>query len=360
MITRWTKFDVLAECRQTLGLTGDPEDPLDDAMLAALLRRSAGIHCPCSRTTLRASLLECLQHLSEADRFSPERIDTIIEGLIMAGDLLELHDVVTVDPEVKGTWVFAAPPGFVVKPRGEVFLHGIVPDQDVFLPQSLASRVVSDGLTRVITPEFGEDLPGRLREWGLQELSVDTWLRSPKKVLAEDHFRRLTRLLSEQPPSGAVKEVQVLDPQQPVTYYRGRWASSGNRTGIFVARRPQEYGAPLWCLVELEVGAVVRLLDLPLRKSRWRGCDEAWHLQMAIDRCRRNPQVYRSRPEGGGVRLDFYAPLPEWSQRRLMIFGITVPWERSLLSYWLPAEAAASEERFLQERLWLSRLNDAG
>lgn len=354
MITRVTKSDVLAECRQTLGLTGDAENPLDDAMLAALLRRSAGIHCPCSQTTLRASLLESLQHLSESDKISSERIDAIIEGLIMAGDLLELHDVTTVDPEVKGTWVFAAPPGFVVRSRGDVFLLGIVPDQEVFLPQSLASRVVSDGLTRVIAPEFSEDLPGRLREWGLQELSVDTWLRSPRKVLPQEHLRRLTRFLREQPPSGAVNDLQILDPEQPVTYYRGRWGSPGNRTGVFVARRPQEYGAPLWCLVELEVGAVVRFLDLPLKKSRCRGCDEAWHLQMAIDRCRQNPQVYRRRPEGDGVRLDFYAPLPEWAQRRLMIFGVSVPRERSLISYWLPAEAAASEERFLQERLWLN------
>ena len=360
MITRVTETDILAECRQTLGLTSDPENPLDDAMLAALLRRSAGIHCPCSRTTLRASLLESLQHLSTAETALSERTDAVIEGLIMAGDLLELHDVTAVDPEGRGTWVFTAPPSFVVRPRGDIFLLGIVPDQDVFLPQSLASRIAYDGLTRVIAPESDEDLPGALRELGMQQLTVDVWLKSPTMELPRDHLDRLTRRLLEQPPSGAVNDLEVLDPEQPVTYYRGRWGSPGNRTGVFVARRPQEYGLPIWCFAELQAGTAVRLLDLPLKKSRWRGCDEAWHLQMAIDYCRQSPQVYRCKHDGDGMRLDFHAPLPEWSERRLMIFGASVPRERSLMSYWLPAEAAGIEERFLQERLWLSRLNDAG
>ncbi len=34
---------------------------------------------------------------------------------------------------------------------------------------------------------------------------------------------------------------------------------------------------------------------LPDKKKRWRGCDVAWHLQMAIDHCNHTPQVYRRR-----------------------------------------------------------------
>ena len=360
MITHVTKADVLAECRQTLGLACDSKNPLDDTMLAALLRRSAGIHCPCSRTTLRASLLESLQYLDTAETELSERVDTIIEGLIIGGDLLELHDVTAIDPKVRGTWVFAAPPSFVLRTHGDAFLLGIVPNQDVYLPQSLTSRITYNGLARVIAPEPDEDLPNALRELGLQQLTVDAWLKSPAKVLPEEHLDRLTRRLLKQPPSGSVDDLEVLDPGQPVTYYRGRWKRPVNLTGTFVARRPQKYGAPIWCFAELKAGTVVRFLDLPLKKSRWRGCDEAWHLQMAIDHSRQSPQIYRRDHDGDGVRLNFYTPLPEWSQRRLMILGTSVPRQRSLMSYWLPAEAAESEERFLQERLWLSCLNDAG
>ena len=357
MITEVNACDVLAGCRQTLGLSKDPEGFIDDVLLAALLRRTAGLHCPCSRTTLRSSLLESLQQLSQdQEKMSlSERIDIVIEGLIVGGDLVELNDVVTYDPGVKGTWVFAAPPSFVVRPSGSIFLLGIVPDQDVFLPESLASRICYDGLTRVIASAPDEDLPDELREQGLQRLSEDAWLKSPKAESSEDLLNRFRRKLVEQPPCGVINDLQIIDYVQSVTYYRGRWASPRDHTGTFVARRPQEFGAPIWCFAELQVGTVVRLLDLPLKKSRWRGCDVAWHLQMAIDHCHQSPQLYRHRHEGDSVRLDFFSPLPQWSQRRLMILGRPVPRKSSLISYQLPYTEAEAEESFLKERLWLSR-----
>ena len=359
MITKVLAGNVLTGCRQTLGLPGSQEGSIDDVLLAALLRRSAGIHCPCSRATLRGSLLESLQHLSPAETSLSDRIDEIIEGLIVGGDLLELNDVAIDDPNVKGTWVFAAPPSFVVRPSGGVFLLGIVRDQDVFLPRSLASRVKYEGLTRIITSKPDEELATGLLEQGLQQLSEDSWLKSPKAKRPEDMLRRFKYQLSAQPPSGAVADLQILDPTQPVNFYRGRWTTTQNQTGTFVARRPQEFGAPIWCFAELEEGSVVRLLDLPPKRTRWRGCDIAWHLQMAIDHCRHTPQIYRRLNDGDGVRLDFFSPLPEWSQRRLMIIGRPLPRERSLISYRIPSTEVEREEQFLQEQLWLSLTRDS-
>ena len=359
MITKVLAGDVLTGCRQTLGLPGSQEGSIDDVLLAALLRRSAGIHCPCSRAMLRGSLLESLQHLSPAETSLSDRIDEIIEGLIVGGDLLELNDVAIDDPEVRGTWVFAAPPSFVVRPSGDVFLLGIVHDQDVFLPQSLALRVKYEGLTRIIASKPNEELTTDLLEQGLQQLSENSWLKSPKAERPEDMLRQFKHQLSAQPPSGTVDDLQVLDPTQPVNFYRRRWTTTQNRTGTFVARRPQEFGAPIWCFAELEEGTVVRLLDLPPKRTRWRGCDIAWHLQMAIDHCRHTPQIYRRLNDGDGVRLDFFSPLPEWSQRRLMIIGRPLPRDRSLMSYRIPSTEVEREEQFLQEQLWLSLTRDS-
>lgn len=358
MIAKIEPEDVLEGCRHTLGLPVTPDISIDETLLAALLRRSAGILCPCSRITLRAALLESLQHLEKDQNSLSERIDAVIEGLIIGGDLLELSEVATVDPAVKGTWVFAAPPSYVVRPGGSVFLTGIVPDQDAFLPSSLASRIAHAGFTRVIVPKANEDLSEELREQGLQELSENVWLKSPKPETAENMVNAMERHLASQPRSGTVEELQILDPAQPARYYRGRWIVPKEQSGTFVARRPQDYGAPIWCFVALEDGIPVRLLDLPLRKTRWRGCDVAWHLQMAIDYCRAAPQLYRRRT-GDGVRLDFFSPLPQWSQRRLMIFGCPVPRESSLMSYRLSSTQAVPEERFLQVRLWLARTDDS-
>lgn len=351
--------ELLSNCRRILGLPAVQEPFVDDPLLAGLLRRSAGIHCPCSRVTLRASLLESLQHLAANGAPLPERVDAAIEALIVVGDLLELNDVVTEDTAVKGTWVFAAPPGFVVRPSGGVFLFGIVRDQDTFLPRSLAAHIVYDGFTRSIGPEWNRDLVQELREQGLQQLSDGAWLKSPKAEPAAKMLERFDRRLADQPSAGTVNDLEILDAERPVTYYRGRWTAPTKQSGTFVARRPQEFGAPIWCFVSLDSGVPVRLIDLPLERTRWRGCDVAWHLQMAIDRCHDNPQRYRRRVGDGGTRFDFFSPLPQWSQRRLMIFGQAASREKSLFSYILPRSEAQDEERFLQETLWLLPTEDS-
>jgi len=359
MITKVKPGDILGECRQVLGLKEDPHAPVDNVLLAALARRAAGIHCPCSRSTLRASLLECLQFLVPDEGLPSEHVDSVIEDLIVSGDLLELNDVAADDPDAKGTWVFAASPGFVLRPSGDIFLFGIVPDQDVFLPGHLGLRVRHEGFTRVITPKENEDLVAQLSEQGLRSFSEAEWLKKPEKEVPEKMLSRFEQKLRSQPPSGDIEDLKILDPEKPVNYYNGRWIAPRDHTGQFVARRPREFGAQIWCFVEMEAAGVSRLLDLPAGKSRWRGCDEAWRLQMAIDRCRGEPQLYRRRPDAKGVRLDFFSPLPKWSQRRLEIFGSPLSRQKSLMSYLLPHSEAETEERFLKEYLWLSPSPDS-
>jgi len=359
VVTELRPDDVLADCRRALHLPAAAGTPIDDGLLAALLRRSAGMHCPCSRAALRASLVESLRGLSQDDKQLADRIEEIIDALVVAGDLLELSDVVTDDPGAKGTWVYAAPPGFVARPSGSIFLFGVVPDQDAFLPEGLAARVTYEGFTRLIAQQPGEDLPAELRALGLQELAEHVWLKFPKAESAHEMLSALEYRLASQPPSGAIGDLQILDHAQSVTYYRGRWTAPKRHSGNFVARRPQEFGAALWCFVALQDGIPARLLDFPLKRTRWRGCDAAWHVQMALDRRLGHPQLYRRRVADNGARLDFFSPLPLWAQRRLMIFGRPVLPEKCLMSYWLPAGEANVEERFLQDRLWLSTSDGA-
>ena len=73
----------------------------------------------------------------------------LTDKLIVTGDLLELNQVTTDDPDVKGTWLFAAPPSFVARPDGTIFLLGIATDEVTPLPASLAANVVHEGVVRV-------------------------------------------------------------------------------------------------------------------------------------------------------------------------------------------------------------------
>lgn len=352
--------DVLAGCRQLLGLSpGAPA--IDEAYLAALVRHTAGIHCPCSAATLRAAALESLQYLAN-DTDIDSRIDDAIEGLVVGGDLLELNQVTTDDSSAKGTWLFAAPPSFVMRPRGSIFLTGIVADRDTYLPSELMARIHYDGYTRAIMPTEDEDLPMALTALGLQRLSEDSWLKLPKMQKAVELRDTTITKLHAQQRSGDIPDLQILDASKPVTYYRGRWLKPRHQSGVFVGRRPQEFGAAIWCVVELEDGVPKRLLDLPTPKTRWRGCDEAWRLQMAIDSANGSAQVYRVRIASEYAYLEFFSPLPLWAERRLMLVGRHEPPTKCLLSYRVRANELATEEEFLQEHLWLvrSQARDSG
>lgn len=355
VIEQISREDLLKMSRASVGLSRAAEQIIDDALLAALLRRTAGILCPCSVSTLISSVLDGLQYLVDDKDAIADQLIACAEGLIVTGDLLELNQVTTDDPDVKGTWVFMAPPSFVVRPDGTIHLIGIVPDEIVPLPAAFRSRIVHQGTARLLTPEPSEDLKSALRDLGWLELSNSTWLKSPKPTSAADLREAMLRRLEEQPASGPITDLSILDPASDVRYYASRWVAPTDHVGHFVARRPQAYGAPLWGYASLMNGNVTKFLDLPLKGTRWRGCDIAWHLQMAIDNGRNTPQFYRCRAASDGALFDFFSPLPLWAGRRLEVLGRPAPAQKCLFTYWIPQREVESEEEFLRERLWLAR-----
>lgn len=349
-----TREGVLKVSRESLGLSPSTA-PADDELLAALLRRAASILCPCSPATLIAFVLDGLQYLLE-DRNAPEeRLADLIDKLTVTGDLLELNQVTTDDLDVKSTWVFAAPPSFVARPDGTFFLLGIVPDHITPLPASLSANVLHEGVLRVLMPEPSQDARCLLREFGWLELFADSWLKAPRPETASQHRDAMRLMLDEQPASGAIADLMILDASRDTRQYSGRRVRPTHQSGRFVARRPQAYGAPIWGYAELADGMPSRFLDFPLKGTRWRGCDVAWHLQMAIDEGLGAPQVYRRRDEPGGAYFDFFSPLPLWAARRLAVLGNAAAPDRCLMTYWLPSQDLVMEEEFLRQRLWLKR-----
>jgi hypothetical protein len=149
VIEQISREGVLKASRRSLGLPADA-GTVDDEFLAALVRRAAGILCPCSPATIVASVMDGLHYLVEDRNAIEEKLVDVTDLLIVTGDLLELNQATTDDPDVKSTWVFAAPPTFVSRPDGTLFLLGIVPDEATPLPASLAANVVHEGVVRVL------------------------------------------------------------------------------------------------------------------------------------------------------------------------------------------------------------------
>lgn len=352
---RLTAEDVHAEKVRELGLDPNLLDLTTPEGLAGALRRAASYLCPCSAATLVRAVVQPLRWLvSDLDNLKV-LVEETLEAMISHGDVLEQPEVQ--DGSSARVLLYAAPASFIVRQSGLVILLGMAADQLSPLPSDLGQRIQYLGHVRRLSPISGtEDLRSELRQLGLLELSSAAWLKGPKPSTASQAVTASDRTLDVVPPSRDIAGLLLLDPTKPVRYYRGRWAEPKAQTGRFVARRQQAYGADLWCYVQVTNGQPERMIDLPRRGSRWRGCDEAWHLQMAIDAQRGCPQHFRVTPSGDAKLLQFFSPAPAWARRRWDALGEPVPSAGCLFAYRIPKAEIEEERRFAREALWLEEI----
>lgn len=352
-----SKQELIQLMRQTLDLPSSNENALDDTLIAASIRRAAGFLCPCSRVSLINALTSSLTAIADDREKLFEQLENGIDKLFVVGDLLELSEVSIADDEAKGTWVFAAPPGFVSRANGNILLFGLTPDESSAVP-SLSQRIVYDGYKRIIKRQENEPLESTLQDLGLIQVSEKAWLQIPKLIGPDKLLHSFTQKFQSNAVVGEMPDFEIIDHRLPFNFYRKRWVTATDQTGIYVGRRPQVYGSPVWVLFDLSHGSVVNFIDLPLSVNgiRQRGCDSGWHCQLAIDSLQGNPQTFGLRVVEHGAVFDFYSPIPLWADRRLSAIGNAVQASRSLFSYFVPEDEVEEEERFLREYLWMKPL----
>jgi len=346
-----TPEQVSASALRTLGLTGAKVPIFSGEALAASLRRAASFLCPCTPGQLTRSVAEAVSGLPGSPADIAERLGMLIENLTGYGDLLELPT----EAQGGARRLFLGAPAYVRRRSGACLLVGIRPDGASLAGEELTDRIQYTGHARIV-PE-ASDLQDLLTASGLRELTASQWLQAPRHASADDILAGYQQMLDAAGDCGDVGQPQILDPAAPVTYYRGRWRSPVRAdTDDFIARRPQAFGADLWCYARITGGHVTRLIDFPARGSLLPGADEAWRLQAAIDATANHPQQARMRAGPDGTTIaDFYSPVPSWTQRRLDILGTALPRGRgALFSYALPDAEKAEELRFLADMLWIT------
>jgi hypothetical protein len=341
----------------SLGLDAATIDLRAPEALAALMRYAASLSSPCSARALRNSVLRSLNGLislevGEEGRHGREALDQTIEALISYGDLLELK----APEDDAARLIYFAPPTFVAL-NGVIFLIGGQADGVDLLPSHLRGIVEFRSHTRRIRVGATEEVKKTLSALGWIELPPNLWLAAPRRTTPEQLLIHANAALSAGTASGEVPGLRVLDPDAPPTYYRGRWAEPNRKSGRFVARRAQRYGADLWTYVELSGGVVTKLVDLPLEVGSvlFRPCDAAWQLQMAIDAIAEHPQVFQLRPKptAGWVVVDILSPVPMWARRRWDVLGEEVLPYRSLFAYRFPEAEFVNVRQTLEGELWL-------
>lgn len=337
----------------SLGLGDAGVDLFSIEALASSLRRAASFSCPATPTTILRTVADALRGLPGYSEDTHTQLDTVLDALVGVGDLLELPSG---GPDGGKRLIYLGHPAFIRRDSGTCVLIGVRPDGEPLATDDLATQIEFDGHLRLVRGTAGLDELMAAND--IAERSALQWLHAPHSRSAKEVITEYAGRLDAAGPSGEIDEARLIDPTSSVRYYRGRWRSpKSDDTGVFVARRPQAYGADLWCVAQLDHGSFNRLVDLPRFGSLFPAADEAWELQAAIDAASGHPQLVRVRPASNATStvLDFFSPLPSWAQRRLDLFGTPLLTSRgALFSYSLPASETGEELAFLAERLWMS------
>lgn len=322
--------------------------------LSASLRRAASFMCPTTPDRLVDSVFEATRPL-RAEELSRRDVSEALELLIASGDMLELRQ----ESGRSTRLLYLAPPSYIERLPGSYLLSGIRPFGAALIEDDLALNIAYEGSTRILALDPGEAAE-RLQASGLHEVAWDRWVACPAKEAPADFVNRYRSRLDAAGEAGRLDGLQVLDPTTRVHYYNGRWrAPAPSDTGDFVARRPQAYGAALWCLIRFKSGEAVRVIELPAEDPTVPGWDEARRYQAAIDNLRGVPQQFRVR-SGSAVNtdttFDFFSPLPGFAKRYLQLMGQSLDkGPGSLFSYEVPSAATGDVAAFLTDILWMAQ-----
>jgi hypothetical protein len=351
-----SRADALSGVAQSLGLptSAATVDGSNNALIAQSIRRSVFIAAPCSARIARTLVTTALGPLADDLKEMESRIGDVIDDLVAIGDLLEMRRESADGEELV---LRPAPPAFIKRKDQTFILLGVSGDE--ITPVNDHPVAYRPSGLRTLAPSDPEVCHSALLDLGLIELSDSIWLHAPAAVAAD---RYLNGWITRLPPAGRPEEIEgleILDTKTPTTFYKGRWKPlSSNHSGYFLARRPQRYGANLWCVAEVQDGLVQRFIDIHSRDGRIRDCDEAWRVQAAFDSVAGAPQKVAVSSSGARATLSFSSPLPAWTVRRLSLIGERVTPRRALLAFELPSQNMDDEIRWLEDTLWIAR--DAG
>ena len=319
--------------------------------VAALIRRVASFLCPCSRRAVRTAVLQCLRHIVEDSELS-DTIDGLLEDLIGGGDLVEVA-VYQQSDEERPVLLHLAPSQFVQLKDGTIIVLGLEPDDQQLLPDALLKTLVAKRHLRRFRGG-PPDLSHHLTALGFSALREQFWLKTPRLESPQQVIATYDQRIAGAPSGMSVHGLEILRPESPVTFYRGRWGPVDRRSARVVARRPQRFGANLWCYAEIIEGVPQRVEDLG--RGEVSGADEAWRLQCALDAKGNNPQRFRidKDPRAEFSLMSIYSPIPNWAQRWLDVVGEEAPRQLGALrTYQVPVGAVAMAASFLTTNLWM-------
>ena len=357
-VTSLSPADASALSVRTLGLDPELVGLTSREGLAASLRRAASFMCPTSPSRLVGAVLGAVRPVAEDGEVSRETLAELLDLMVAGGDLLELRR----EEDRSVRLLYLGPPSYIEREPGTYLISGVRPYGASLVEFELAPLVEREGHTRTLRIDMASAVE-RLATAGLRPIERERWVGSPVPEQSEKLLQRISGRLDAASSSGDIEGLQIVDPSSKVRYYRGRWrAPVVGDTGDFMARRPQAYGADLWCAVRLVNGTATKLAEFPIDNPVIPGRDEAWRLQMAIDATRGAPQQFALEPfaSGDAVIVKFFSPIPGFAERYLQLIGLSLETSGALFAYRVPIGAMPSLMQLLNDMLWMTTISVKG
>lgn len=328
-----------------------------EAFLSQTARRAITIMAPCRTHELVHAIVKALPGIGQEAEAFTERVEGIVEDLIVYGDILEMRQANDDLLDSANDFLLRpGPPSFVVRADGSIAILGIAGEELTPLTAELNSQVIHQGVLRILPMIKGApSVEATLLELGLFRLPEKTWLRIPAIEAPQVHIAHWTEQLMTETESGAIEGLSILDTQAAQRFYRDRWTPlKKHHDGVYVARRPQRYGAALWCCAEIRNGILKRFKDLIATGDRIRPFDLAWRLQAAMDAAAGKAQAVNiGRGDGANALVRFFSPIPSWSERYLAVSGRKIKAGGCLFAFEAPAAQATHYAAFLKQTLWM-------
>lgn len=349
-----TSAELIQTVLSEIGLDPAAHELSSAESIACMLRRAAGLLCPAPPRTLVNAVTRPLHGLVPDLQDFQVLVREILEDELAVGDLAERRQ-----DSGGASLICCAAPSYVVRTRASTILLGVGRDRETPIPHDLLSEVEFRRHLRLLDARVD---PSRLDALGFIRLSNSAWLNAPLPREADDHVRSYARLLPPVSETSRIRGLTIIDPARRSDYYPGRWVRPKAQTGSFVGRREQAFGSDLWCYVHLVGGSPRRFVDFPTQGFQHRGCDEAWHLQAAIDATKGNSQRIAVRVNGGATGfVDVFSPIPQWLTRRWTSVGEQVAGGRgALTSFQFPLDEVEEEARFASRMLWMTVHREPG
>lgn len=327
----------------------------DETLIAQSLRRAVVFLAPCSRAALTQAVAEALQPLTtSALPDFKEKIRAVLDSLCAVGDIVELATPEATNPNAPPQHLWSAPPSFVSTPGGRIYLLGSKGDAITFIPDNLVESVQYSRRIRFIATN-DQELESVLVDYGLFSMTAREWVRRPSACKPDEFLLASLTKLNRQPDT--IEDLSVLSGSG--RFYRSRWRPlAPEHDGVYIAKRPQRFGADRWCLVQATNGRITKLSDVFATHSRERACDRAWMLQHALAAKNGTPENFRISRMEANLRLSLFFPIPNWAEKYILLMAEKVDAQDALMCFEFTESGREHILELLETGLWMTKLKE--